>query len=117
MCRHEDSRDVQPDDEHCDAIQELKIAMSLFAEIQRNLQADSRVKCSFNCPPWFNGQIDGQIFVGMVLEDPTNEPCRADLEHLERLRMVGFRARVIRSWRDVQSCLLCEPTRVYLNLS
>lgn len=91
--------------------------MSLFAEIQRNLEADPRVKCAFDYPPWFIGCIDGNMFVGRVLEDKTERPPQNDLEHLELLRRVGFRAWVIRSWRDVQSCLLCEPANVYLDLS
>lgn len=90
--------------------------MTLFAEIQHNLEADPRVSCWFKAP-WFDGHIDGHGFVGLVLEDKTARPHWADLEYLERLRRVGFRAWVIRSWRDVQSCLLCEPTSVYLDLS
>ena len=90
--------------------------MTLFAEIQRHLEADPRVQqCAFNAP-WFNGSIDGHPFAGLVLEDPAAAVDRADLEHLERLRLFGFRAWVIRSWRDVQSCLLNEPATVYLDL-
>ena len=91
--------------------------MSLFAEIQRNLEADPRVKCAFNRPPWFDGCIDGKMFAGLVLEDPEETPHRADLEYLERLPKVGFRAWVVRSWRGVQSQMLCEPASVYLDLS
>lgn len=86
--------------------------MSLFAEIQRNLEADPRVKCWFK-QPWFDGCIDGHRFVGLVKATPN----LTELDHLAELRDRGYRAWVIRSWRDVQSCLLCEPANVYLDLS
>lgn len=90
--------------------------MTLFTEIQAHLEVDPRVTSQFN-PPWFSGSIDRHPFAGLVLENPASAVDRADLEHLERLRLFGFRAWVIRSWRDVQSCLLCEPSNVYLDLS
>jgi len=90
--------------------------MSLFADIQRNLEADPRVTCAFNHPPWFDGCIDGQKFVGLVWESPT-APSRTELDHLEWLRERGYRAWVVRSWRGVQSQLLCELANVYLDLS
>ncbi len=89
--------------------------MTLFAEIQRNLQADLRVTAQFR-PPWFDGCIDGHQFIGRVLE-AGDLPDEQDINYLERMRWDGWRAWHVRSWPDVQAAILNEPAGVYLDLS
>jgi MOSC domain-containing protein YiiM len=90
-------------------------AMTLYAEIQAKLQADPRVTAWFR-EPWFDGVIDGHGFIARVLE-PGELPDEQNIHYLERMRRDGRRAWHVRSWPDVQSALLNEPSQVYLDLS